>query len=104
LEAQARDFVEICKPKSFSLCSISGGDQLLLDKDFLRNLYSCLDDGAAFSVKLGEHEETIWSLLKMTGFINFVQTNSKYMTAYKPVFKSGGTSLKERKALAQKNE
>jgi len=66
-------------------------------------LYSCLDDDAALSIKLGEHEETIKSLLKMTGFINFVQTNSKYMSAYKPVFKAGGTSLKDRKALAQKN-
>lgn len=26
------------------------------------------------------------------------------MSAYKPVFKAGGTSLKDRKALAQKNQ
>ena len=67
-------------------------------------MYSSLDDGASVSVTFGDHEETILSLLKMTGFVNFVATNSKYMTVQKPVFKSSGTSLKDRKALAEKTQ
>lgn len=76
---------------------------ILFEKEFLRNLYACLDDDASLSLKLDtDSEDSLISLLKMTGFTTFMRTNSKYMTAHKPVFKAGGTSLKDRKGLAEK--
>jgi hypothetical protein len=46
------------------------------DKEFLRNLYACLDDGASLSIKLESNPDPLISLLKMTGFTAFMQTNS----------------------------
>jgi len=74
------------------------------DKEFLRHLYACLDDDASLSIKLESNSDHLISLLKMTGFTAFMQTNLKYMTAHKPAFKVGGTSLKDRKILAEKQK
>jgi siroheme synthase len=76
----------------------------LTDKEFLRQLYACLDDDSSLSIKLESNSDNLVSLLKMTGFTAFMQTNSHYMTAHKPAFKVGGTSLKDRKILAEKQK
>lgn len=74
------------------------------DKEFLRHLYSCLYDNASLIIKLESNTDTLISLLKMTGFTEFMQTNSHYMTAHKPAFKAGGTSLKDKRILAEKQK
>ena len=76
----------------------------MTDKEFLRQLYACLDDDSSLSIKLESNSDNLVSLLKMTGFTAFMQTNSHYMTAHKPAFKVGGTSLKDRKILAEKQK
>jgi len=71
------------------------------DKEFVRHLYACLDDDASLNVKLESNADPLISLLKMSGFTIFMQ-NSQYISAHKPAFKTGGTSLKERRILAEK--
>jgi hypothetical protein len=78
----------------------------LNDKDFWRNLYTVLREKAIVSVtKVNKDEESFLSLLKMTGFTNTFYPPSGLMTFQKPEFKTGGTSLKDRRQAkeAEKN-
>jgi len=57
-----------------------------------------MDDDSSLSLKIEDDTDAVTKVLKMSGFTIFMQTNSNYMTAHKPAFKVGGTSLKDRKA------
>ena len=77
--------------------------QLCSDKLFWQHLYASLDDQAKVTVKVEEPTDAkISSLTKMHGFSNLrVDSDTGIISVEKPVFKSGGTSLKNRKKQAK---
>ena len=103
---QAMTMLSVTVPKSFSAAS-SGTSRfpasLVTDKEFWRTLYASLNDDAMVSIKAAEGSplDQMQSLAKMNGFSN-VQLNAGegVLVATKPVFKAGGTSLKNRKKAA----
>ena len=98
--------LSVTVPKSFKAAS-SGSSalpaSLVTDKEFWRTLYASLSDDAMVSIKAAEGSplDQVQSLAKMNGFTN-VQLNASdsVLVATKPVFKTGGTSLKNRKKAA----
>ena len=108
--AQVMTMLSVTVPKSFSAASAGASGlpaDLVSDKEFWRLLYASLADEAMVSIKAaaGSPLDQMQSLAKMNGFTN-VQLNESecLLVATKPVFKAGGTSLKNRKKVAAPSE
>jgi len=92
--------VHISKPKTFKACEIDvegieiEATDFLLDKDFWRLLYSSLTDDAMLAVLMDDPTK-VEQFLKMTGFKDVMTTESR-IVAKKPIFKAGGTSIRNR--------
>ena len=98
--------LNVVKPKSFVAASDGGSDPLpsvlCSQKEFWRLLHAALTDDAmvSFDIEFNNKDdiESVKSSLVMAGFLvqDFVQ-GAKFtrLTARKPVFKSGGISIKK---------
>ena len=74
--------------------------EIINNKDFWRLMYASLGDNAMLSIKFSKDEplDEVQSLMKMNGFANIeVNKDDGVLVAIKPLFKAGGTSLKNRK-------
>ena len=76
--SQVVSFLEVCKPKQFSACRITG--PVSEDSEFWRLLHACLDEGA--QVELSAAVNSLAQTLQMSGFTN-LQIGSS-MTFMKP--------------------
>jgi hypothetical protein len=95
---QAPQLVSLLQPKSFVACEVNDDSStsfaFLQDKDFWRNLHATLKDDSIVSVTT---QQPLEQLLKMSGFAN-VKSSESQVVAIKPIFKTGGTSIRDRKA------
>lgn len=96
-QSDALNFVRIVQPKSLQAARIYAVDQLQSDKDFWITLYATLKDNAIVNTP-NVNSEAFLSFVKMAGFTN-INTSEGELTFQKPQFKSGGTSLKDRKKI-----
>ena len=95
--------LSIAQQKSFVAAS-SGNEglpnELASDREFWRSLYASLAENAMVSVLIvqGTQVDQVESFMKMNGFANIqLNQNDGVLVATKPLFKAGGTSLKNRK-------
>ena len=105
IPSQVMTLLSVTVAKSFSAASSGASglpSELVSDKEFWRLLYASLSEEAMISIKAatGTPLDQLQSLAKMNGFTN-VQLNESecVLVATKPVFKAGGTSLKNRKKV-----